>query len=302
MEILQSPGNIRSILFVGEGNFSFSRSLIDLWSNPNYKVTATCYESEPTSDQAKSNIETLVENGVSVEMEYDATKIENTDGLMFDLIIFMFPHIGGKMKIGKNRTLLKNFATSVEKVTHEHSRVIVSLCDGQGGTEFDVKKRKEADSWQIVKMMSYGHFGLIAVDGFDQHQFQDYRSFGYRSLNKGFHTEQGKNHVFCKKLPLQSDMFLCVPTYENDLSFWLPKPLKVLKITTVEDLIKEMNEGAVKTISLIDSYYDSKKDIHSQTIRLYYHSNKIIRSPKEIMDLHYKIGHKLHDKLGITVR
>ena len=104
----------------------------------------------------------LEAKGVDIIFNFDATNMIQNKILeeKFDLIIFMFPHIGGKMKIHKNRELLKQFGISASKMmNNSDAKVIITLCDGQGGTPFDKIQRREADSWQIIKMMSYSHLG-----------------------------------------------------------------------------------------------------------------------------------------------
>ena len=46
MECLTKPGKNKRILFVGEGNFSFSCNLTENWDLTTLSVLATCYESE----------------------------------------------------------------------------------------------------------------------------------------------------------------------------------------------------------------------------------------------------------------
>ena len=72
MEDLFCLADVEYVLFVGEGNFSFSTSMIKFWqlslSNSEFRqedrnicefklsnVYATCYENEPVSDKAKEN-------------------------------------------------------------------------------------------------------------------------------------------------------------------------------------------------------------------------------------------------------
>ena len=83
------------------------------------------------------------------------------------------------MKIDKNRELLKQFSLSVSKVLNEQGQVLVTLCDGQGGTNFDIHPRIESDSWQILKMMSYGKLGLVQAETFQLQKFPGYNSYGY---------------------------------------------------------------------------------------------------------------------------
>ena len=126
------------VLFVGEGNFSFSNLLTEYWERNittkkdksniflqenNTKlqnIYSTCYENQPVSEFAKQNIDSLRQRGVNVYLGIDATKIfvENEEKnklscKSFDKIIFMFPHIGGKMKIKKNRDLIRDFAKNM---------------------------------------------------------------------------------------------------------------------------------------------------------------------------------------------
>ena len=302
MEILKNPGKDKRILFVGEGNFSFSRHLVENWDLTNLNVLATCYESEP-SDFAKENIQALEASGVEIKLDFDATKISEQTEKCFDIIIFMFPHVGGKMKINKNRDLLKQFGISASNILKNNlSQLIITLCDGQGGTPFDKIQRKDCDSWQIVKMLSYSQLGLTKVDRFSLDLFPNYKSFGYRSLEKSFHTDQGTIHVFSKQ-PVDTRFLYSLISF-HDMSFWLPKAAEDhrFEISELSETIKDISDGVVIETKVVDKFFCELKDLHSQTIRLTYFDDKIVRSPDEIMKLHYKIGDLMSEKLDITVR
>lgn len=240
MEDLIRTKSLKNALFVGEGNFSFSTALTELWQDDNARVNSgtdyntelfnlsnvysTCYENQPVSELAKKNIEILKQRRVQVYLGVDAATNfeENTmkDKLkcdLFDKVVFMFPHVGGKMKIKKNRDLLRNFAMNIVNYlnpTNKNSQVIITLCGGQGGTPFDPVQRCEPDTWQVLKMFSYGGLQLVSVSMFDFQEYfktmnETYASYGYRGGNKGFHVEKSVVHVFeLAKPPLHLQLLI----------------------------------------------------------------------------------------------
>ena len=79
--------------------------------------------------------------------------------------MFNFPHIGGKMKIHKNRELLFNFFKSSSKKLTNYGTICVSLCEGQSGTSVD-KPRVWNDTWQLINQSSNEpkHFGFSRIN------------------------------------------------------------------------------------------------------------------------------------------
>jgi len=226
------------VLFVGEGNFSFSNLLTEYWERNittkkdksnvflqenNTKlqnIYSTCYENQPVSEFAKQNIDSLRQRGVNVYLGIDATKIfvENEEKnklscKSFDKIIFMFPR--GKMKIKKNRDLIRDFAKNMVNYLNPKNKeavIIISLCGGQGGTPFDPIQRSEADTWQVVKVLSSANLQLTSIGIFDIDNYIDassesYKSYGYRGINKKFHVDKGVVHVFTQSKSI-SDLSL----------------------------------------------------------------------------------------------
>lgn len=297
MEGLISIENDTRVLFVGEGNFSFSTLLTGFWQSKFYNerernnedpdvdfvdtknIYSTCYESEPVSALAKTNIEILTQRGVVVLLGIDATKnFEKScmqlrvSGEYFDKIIFMFPHIGGKMKIKKNRELLSNFAKNVVNYLNplnSNSQVIITLCGGQGGTPFDPVKRSEPDTWKIVKMLSHGNLqlvsiGMLDIGNFINTNYDSYASYGYRGKNKSFHIENGVVHVFeISKIPFKrKEIDYNPPNYGQRRS------LQDLKDEYVKQkIVKLFNQKSIMSRTL-EHFFQFTSDLYKGNVNI----------------------------------
>ncbi|XP_030293412.1 ferredoxin-fold anticodon-binding domain-containing protein 1 [Sparus aurata] len=195
----------RSILLVGEGNFSFSASLSQ--SDTETRVTATCLQHQEEAlrhEGAAGNIQTIKDAGGAVVFGVDCRKLgecASLQGQVFDRVVFNFPHCGRKSGVKKNRELLKRFFLSCVQVLAENGEVHVSLCNGQGGTSADHPQREWHNSWQVVSMAAEAHLILTDVHPFESEKFQRYKCTGYRSQDKGFHVEKALLHVFTRSLP-----------------------------------------------------------------------------------------------------
>lgn len=197
----------RSILLVGEGNFSFSASVSQQYSETETNITATCLQHQEEAlrhEGAANNIKIIKDSGGVVLFEVDCTKLEecaSLQGRLFDRVVFNFPHCGRKSGVKKNRKLLKRFFLSCVQVLSEDGEVHVSLCNGQGGTPADQPKREWHNSWQVAAMAAEAHLILSDVHPFESERYQSYKCTGYRSQDKGFHVEKGLVHVFTRSLP-----------------------------------------------------------------------------------------------------
>ncbi|XP_004076490.1 ferredoxin-fold anticodon-binding domain-containing protein 1 [Oryzias latipes] len=189
----------RTVLLVGEGNFSFSASLC--WMG---KVTATCPQRQEEVllfEGAASNISSITDSGGSVLFEVDCTRLAECPALrgrLFDRVLFNFPHCGRKSGVKKNKELLRNFFLSCVQVLTKDGEVHVSLCNGQGGTPADEPRREWHNSWQVVAMAAEAGLILSAVYPFDSSSPQGYKCTGYRSQDKGFRVEKALLHVFTR--------------------------------------------------------------------------------------------------------
>ncbi|KAK5858476.1 hypothetical protein PBY51_002611 [Eleginops maclovinus] len=195
----------RTILLVGEGNFSFSASVSQLYSETN--ITATCLQHQDEAlrhEGSATNIQSIQDSGGEVLFGVDCTKLAqcaSLKGRVFDRVVFNFPHCGRKSGVKKNRELLKNFFLSCVQLLSEDGEIHVSLCNGQGGTPADHPKREWHNSWQVTAMAAEAHLILSHVRPFESDKYQSYKCTGYRSQDKGFHVEKGLLHVFTRSLP-----------------------------------------------------------------------------------------------------
>ncbi|XP_035523150.1 ferredoxin-fold anticodon-binding domain-containing protein 1 [Morone saxatilis] len=206
----------RSILLVGEGNFSYSASMSRLYSETETSITATCLQRQEEAlrhEGAASNIQIIQDSGGTVVFGLDCRKLgecASLQGRVFDRVVFNFPHCGRKSGVKKNRELLKNFFLSCVQVLAEDGEVHVSLCNGQGGTPADNPKREWHNSWQVAAMAAEAQLVLTDVRPFEREKYQSYKCTGYRSQDKGFHVEKALLHVFTRCLPYTSAQILQV--------------------------------------------------------------------------------------------
>jgi 25S rRNA (uracil2634-N3)-methyltransferase len=89
------------ILLIGEGNFSFARSLCENYLEEGAdNLTATCYDTESVlyekyGDEAKDNVALVREYGGTVLFEVDATSMpKDLKKNRYTKIVFNFPHAG----------------------------------------------------------------------------------------------------------------------------------------------------------------------------------------------------------------
>ena len=347
------------VLFVGEGNFSFSAGVVESFSlNPDLnrnsnapsqvqvdpngetlsfakkpklataQFTASCYEDEKHGSEVKqANIEILRKCGSEVLFELDGTKLHEDSRTMevkYSDIVFMFPHVGGKMKIDKNRALVLGFLRSCRKVLQTEGRVTIALARGQGGTPVERVKRKECDTWKIVDIAHEAGFVLSQVDFLDIQKFPSYSQTGYRSLEKGFHCEDSLLHQLrpaplpeLLPLPPSSTSLLSTtpepssnqplgpslypPTHLHLLSMWLGSQSQDLSVEEILPIAHKCLPGVMVTVKELDRF--SSKGRSSLTVEVTYTSSSFALGASLAWHLHLNVlGQSLVNIYGVSIR
>lgn len=298
---------------MGDGNFSFSlafyrKRLRDLPAVKD-RIVATSLESLERvllRPRAGENLKQLKDYGVTILHRVDATKLESCEGIMdqhYDVIIFNFPHTGGKGKIQSNRILLRDFFISSSQVLSECGEVRVTLCRGQGGTPADSAisniQRKYEDTWKVVEMASEGGLVLNHVEPFVQGEYPDYIPTGYRGhTDKGFHLEGALVHTFT--FPSLTRPALYPPTYLHDISFWADVEFKS---ELFESLAREMAQDYVMDVKCIDMYRPAlEPERVGWCYRLVYSSHWDALSRSRAAELQSLIRRAVEDKLNVKLR
>lgn len=123
---------VGKILLVGEGNFSFTTSLVfDYHADP-LSITSTIHENiRDISDDAKTNARKLSRVGVTVLDNVDATHLDRTFyHQKFDTIIFQFPNAGSREPNrghNPNYVLVRRFLRSGAEHLRQDGEIIVSV-------------------------------------------------------------------------------------------------------------------------------------------------------------------------------
>lgn len=123
-----------STLLVGEGNFSFTASLIRKARIRSNHLTATAFErAEELPETVRERIRHLRSAGVEIHLHVDATDLTRSLGSRkFDSIVFQFPHTGSRDPIhGRNPNfiLLRDFLINTKQHLHPNGKVLVTLVD-----------------------------------------------------------------------------------------------------------------------------------------------------------------------------
>ncbi|XP_033125307.1 ferredoxin-fold anticodon-binding domain-containing protein 1-like isoform X2 [Anneissia japonica] len=120
-----------------------------------------------------------------------------------------------------------DFFISASKFLVPDGKVLMTLCNGQGGTPADKPQREWFNSWQVVAMASYADLILTHTEEFVAEDFPEYSCTGYRGQGKGFNTEGAITHIFEKCPVRQEPAASPVLLHRGDRIFICPDELSV---------------------------------------------------------------------------
>jgi len=126
--------DLGTVLLVGEGNFSFAKSLL---KQPNVKfesmIPTTIDAISQISTDTILNIKCLEVNGIKPLFKIDAVKLEkHFSPKSFDTIIFQFPNVGSRIpKYGQhpNHIMIRKFLKSSRYCLKDNGHIYVSTVD-----------------------------------------------------------------------------------------------------------------------------------------------------------------------------
>lgn len=120
-------------LLVGEGNLSFTISLIKKLQQLSNLATTTYENYEDLSDAAQFNTRLLKQKGINVLHGIDATRLPQFFSQdSFDTVIFQFPHSGSREYIeglNPNYILVRDFIVSASYILKDNGIILITTVD-----------------------------------------------------------------------------------------------------------------------------------------------------------------------------
>ncbi|XBI81919.1 hypothetical protein VPH35_090722 [Triticum aestivum] len=161
----------QSILVVGDGDFSFSRSLATAFGSGE-NLVATSLDSygylRIMYSHAESNVTSLKKMGATVLHDVDATEMKNALN-RFDRIVFNFPHAGFT-----GRETTSNMVNSHKKLVMACFRSASSLLRPDGEIHVTHRTGHPYYRWEIEQLASESALVMFEKDFFWKYDYPGY--------------------------------------------------------------------------------------------------------------------------------
>ncbi|ETN76557.1 hypothetical protein RB195_011174 [Necator americanus] len=262
----------RSVLVLGDGNFSFCLAVAE--AEPNLLITATVLDSEAefmARYPCNPNVELLRQHSnVKLMFSIDATALPEEWAGKFHYIVMNFPHPGGKTNLRKSRHLASAIFHGVSRIMTVETEFYLALAQGQAGVQNNVgtiwtssAPAHERDSWQVLYLAA--DEGLLLVDAcaFPAGAFVGYSSSGYKSSARGFNNSKGAQRLLFRKSPVlrslrevssigcvHRDFHIFRPYFFHDVSFLFSRDIQQDE-EIVFEMLRSLTGSAVINIEEI---------------------------------------------------
>ena len=311
--------NAKRVLVLGGGNLSWSLATVrslnkKYWVSTEHLLVTTYdtldelherYPNDPIDEIILEMTKEVRGTKVIVAHHFDATqlraslvKMSETTSIpsQFDVIVFNFPHWGGRGYIQRNRALLRKFFTSVQasNALAPQGEIHLALKEGQGGTPVDLDLGNKGNTWRPVEYAAAADFVLGAVEPFVPPE--GYYCSGRRGTQKSFWLGGALNHVFVhaddsKRPPKVPPAGVHPTLFTFDVSFWI---LEEMKYEDVAVLTTVMNgHDCVRSVVFEDEIWAVPRDpligttkIRSMVFRITYQSRTKPMSRERMLVVH----------------
>jgi RHS repeat-associated protein len=160
-EYLTGQINRGKTLLVGEGNLSFTTSLLNKKINRE-NIIATTYEPyNILKNDTLANKLMLEQQNITVMHGVDARNLSNHfSGEKFENIMFNLPHTGARPSQPSNRELLRKFFESSQEHLSDSGRVMVTLKNSPHYKGWRINEQAESAGFRLVKEVpfDFNHF------------------------------------------------------------------------------------------------------------------------------------------------